>query len=95
MIGNGPFVLLGGLLGLGAAICNHVYLFRLKVRTLSSGRCFCRRHEAAVDRHGMAHVRGELLGSRQPDRLVVLTLQHVLAVSGSQATADYFVALIR
>ena len=42
----------------------------------------------------MAHVRGEVLGSRQPDRLVVLTLQHVLAVFGSQATADYFVALI-
>lgn len=58
---------------MGAAICNRVYLFRLKVRTLPSGRCFCRRHEAAVDRHGMAHVRGEVLGSRQPDRLVVFT----------------------
>jgi hypothetical protein len=92
---NGPFILLGGLLGLGAVICNHVYLFRLKVRTLPRGRCFCRRHEAAVDRHCMPHVRGEVLGSRQPDRLVVFTLQDVLAVFGSKATADYFVALIR
>src|SRR5690348_10911573 len=44
-----------------------------------------------MDRHGMAHVRGEVPGSCQPDRLVVFTLQHVLAVLGSQTTADYFV----
>ena len=48
-----------------------------------------------MDRHGMAQVRGEVLGPRQSDRLVVFTLQHVLVVLGSQATGDYFVALIR
>src|SRR4029077_15507369 len=44
--GNGSFVLLGGLLGLGA-ICNHVYLFSLKFRTLLGVRCTARKYRSS------------------------------------------------
>jgi len=50
---------------------------------VSGSKLIARRNKVPVDaigqtieEGGMAHVRGEVLGSCQPDRLVVFTLQH-------------------